>query len=429
MASLMAFACTTGDAAAGSPAQPGVNVSKKSNLLTAENGADVTVATLTLATQPAADVSVALSSGDVSEGIVTPGSLTFTPANYDVAQAFTVVGVDDTVDDGNVAYAAGIGPTSSSDPDYDGIDPADLSVINIDNEGPIVQPSTVGFLLASSNVAESKEATIVVRLTKPSDLPVTVTYRSGPGGAAIPGVDFDLAPGELVFAPGQTQRSFVVRITDDILTESNETIRLRLDQGPKFGRLGRSAHTLTILDDDPIGRCRGKTATPGVTRNGDTIFGTPEDDVILGATGVRRIHGLGGADTICRADGGDVIFGGDGDDVIVGSEDGDELRGGPGRDVLLGRGGGDRLYGVAGVDRLVGGPGDDELFGQGEDDIVVGGEGDDLLRGGVGADSLFGRGGNDRLHGGAGRPDVCNGGPGADQRLALSGCEETFSIP
>ena len=59
---------------------------------------------MVLNTQPTADVTIALSSSDTTEGTVGPASLTFTTANWNVAQTVTVTGVDDAVVDGDVAY-------------------------------------------------------------------------------------------------------------------------------------------------------------------------------------------------------------------------------------------------------------------------------------------------------------------------------------
>ena len=63
-------------------------------LATTEAGGTATF-TVVLNTQPTADVTIALSSSDTTEGTVGPASLTFTTANWNVAQTVTVTGVDD----------------------------------------------------------------------------------------------------------------------------------------------------------------------------------------------------------------------------------------------------------------------------------------------------------------------------------------------
>ena len=67
-----------------------------------------------LNTQPTADVTIALSSSNPTEGTVVPASLTFTTANWNVAQTVTVTGVDDAVVDGTIAYTIVTAPATST---------------------------------------------------------------------------------------------------------------------------------------------------------------------------------------------------------------------------------------------------------------------------------------------------------------------------
>lgn len=73
-------------------------------------------------------------------------------------------------------------------------------------------------------------------------------------------------------------------------------------------------------------------------------------------------------------------------DSVYGSEDDNILMGLAGDDVIYGNGGDDNLNGGTGHDRLEGSWGDDILFGAGGRDILIGGSGDDSMRGGQGAD-------------------------------------------
>ncbi len=117
------------------PASPGVTVTPASGLQTSEAGGTA-VFTVVLDTQPTADVTIALSSSDTSEGTVDKTSLTFTSLNWDTAQTVTVTGVDDAVLDGDVAYTIVTAAATSGDGDYSGLDVADVSVTNIDDEAP-----------------------------------------------------------------------------------------------------------------------------------------------------------------------------------------------------------------------------------------------------------------------------------------------------
>ena len=72
---------------------------------------------MVLNAQPTADVTIALSSSDTTEGTVLPASLTFTAANWNMPQTVTVTGVDDALDDGDVAYTIVTAPATSTDAD------------------------------------------------------------------------------------------------------------------------------------------------------------------------------------------------------------------------------------------------------------------------------------------------------------------------
>jgi hypothetical protein len=54
-------------------------------------------------------------------------------------QTVTVTGVDDAIADDSVAYHVLIEPITSADPSYNGLNPPDVSLINLDNEKPTVQ--------------------------------------------------------------------------------------------------------------------------------------------------------------------------------------------------------------------------------------------------------------------------------------------------
>jgi len=113
----------------------GITVSAPSGTTTTEAGGSVSFH-VRLNSEPTADVTIVISSNDTTEGTVSTASLVFTAANWNVAQSVTVTGVDDTIVDGNVAYTVVLGAASSTDGLYSGVNPADISLTNIDNESP-----------------------------------------------------------------------------------------------------------------------------------------------------------------------------------------------------------------------------------------------------------------------------------------------------
>jgi hypothetical protein len=112
-----------------------VTISSTSALITTEDGGGTTFA-VSLDAAPTADVVIALSSSDATEGAVSPTSLTFTAANWNVPQTVTVTGADDPTHDGNVSYTIVTGTAASADSRFQGINPADISLTNNDNDPP-----------------------------------------------------------------------------------------------------------------------------------------------------------------------------------------------------------------------------------------------------------------------------------------------------
>src|SRR5207249_9160235 len=108
----------------------GITVSPTSGLTTTEAGGTATF-TVVLNSQPTANVTIPISSSNTAEGTVSPASLTFTAANWNVAQTVTVTGVNDFVDDWDIAYTAVTGAATSTDASYSGMNAADVSLTNL----------------------------------------------------------------------------------------------------------------------------------------------------------------------------------------------------------------------------------------------------------------------------------------------------------
>lgn len=118
----------------------GITVTRTSQPNTTEAGVSSSFS-VTLDSAPTATVSVPLSSSDTTEGLVSPETLTFTPSTWSIPQRVTVTGVDDCAPDGNVDYQLLIGPATSTDPAYDGIEPQPMPVTNLDNDAPGGHPT------------------------------------------------------------------------------------------------------------------------------------------------------------------------------------------------------------------------------------------------------------------------------------------------
>ncbi len=121
----------------------GITVTPISGLTTTEAGGTATF-TVVLTSQPTANVTIALSSSDPPKATVAPASLTFTSVNWNVAQTVTVTGVDDILDDGDVAYTIVTAAAVSTDATYNGFNANDVAVTNTDNDasGITVTPTS-----------------------------------------------------------------------------------------------------------------------------------------------------------------------------------------------------------------------------------------------------------------------------------------------
>lgn len=102
---------------------------------TQENNGNVTF-TLRPQTQPdgANIVSVALSSGDTTEGTVSPGVLTWNNADWTTHKTVTITPVDDSFTDGSVPYTITINPAASSEASYSGMGSQTVNVTNNDDD-------------------------------------------------------------------------------------------------------------------------------------------------------------------------------------------------------------------------------------------------------------------------------------------------------
>src|SRR5262249_18207717 len=98
-------------------AQATIVVNPTSGLTTTGRGGTARF-TVVLGPQPTSDVTIGISSSDTTEGTVSPASLTFTTANWNLPQTVTVTGVDDSVQDGDIAYTIFTAAATSADTNY-----------------------------------------------------------------------------------------------------------------------------------------------------------------------------------------------------------------------------------------------------------------------------------------------------------------------
>ncbi len=199
----------------------GITVSPTSGLVTTESGGTATFA-VALTSKPTAAVQISLSSSNPSAGVPSASSLSFTPLNWDQPQSVTVTGVDDHIADGDIPYQIVTAPAASTDPIYQGLKGADVSLLNRNEDVAAVAGATPGPVVASGQGAAPPPAPAPVSVAVPGGpLPVSApTPPSAPPPAPTLSPPATLpatpaAPALPVF-PGTTEADLVAILASNI---------------------------------------------------------------------------------------------------------------------------------------------------------------------------------------------------------------------
>ncbi|MBX3724180.1 MAG: hypothetical protein KF713_20200, partial [Turneriella sp.] len=172
-----------------------------------------------LQAQPSANVTLSLFSSNEAEGKIrrsagvcntggTIGSgtciLTFTAANWNIAQNVTVTGVDDLVADGDKSYTIILSPAVSADASYNGFDSADIAMTSVDNGAP-------GFTLSATSGLVTTEAggtaTFSIRLNTAPTANVSLGISSSNTAEGA------VSPANLTFTPANWNGPQTVTVT------------------------------------------------------------------------------------------------------------------------------------------------------------------------------------------------------------------------
>lgn len=227
----------------------GIDPTNPAKLVTGENGDSATF-TVALTSQPQADVTITLESGNTKEGTISPTTLKFTKANYNAAQTITIKGANDDVADGNQPYIITLGAASSADKNFDSKFGTQVSVTNRDNDtaGIIVTPTTG--LITGEN---GKTATFTIQLQSKPTKDVTITLASNApteGKTNVSSVTFTAANWN---AP---QTITVTGQQDDGTADGSQTYKIVINPptslDPSYGptKMDPPDVSATNLDDD-----------------------------------------------------------------------------------------------------------------------------------------------------------------------------------
>ena len=215
-------------------------------LITSENGTTSSF-TAALLTQPTHPVTVAITSSNISEGTVSPDSLTFTADNWQTAQTVTVTGQNDNIDDNDQSYRIEL-VTSSADSNYN--TSSTITVTNTDDDNA---PTAITLTATPATITEAGGTqSITITATFEGGIAVTDTTTielNFAGSASNTGTNPDygiaeLAPHTITIPARATTGSTILTISPvaDTVADDAETIII---DGSASGAITLAASAVT----------------------------------------------------------------------------------------------------------------------------------------------------------------------------------------
>jgi hypothetical protein len=249
--------------------QPGITVWPTNGLVTTESGGAATFYVF-LNSPPTGDVTIGLASSQPGEGVPSASSLVFNGDNWNVPQAVTVTGVDDGVVDSDIAYYILTAPAVSDDANYNGMDAADVSAVNLDNDVAGVSVSVGN----SISVIEGNATNFTVTLAAQPLTDVTITYVSSNPDAGI------VSPATLTFTPENWNAPQTVTLTGVDNSANDGNVRYHLSATVNSTSPGYATLVLPDLNATTLEK------TSITLPSGDCVFGLGMTPVALdgGAT-------------------------------------------------------------------------------------------------------------------------------------------------
>ncbi|WP_417731449.1 Calx-beta domain-containing protein [Rosistilla oblonga] len=199
-----------------------VTIQPVGDAITDETGRQATFS-VSIDKEPTSNVTIALSSSDLTEGTVSPASVVFTPQNWNQPKTFTVTGVDDNIDDGDVSYTIITSAIQSSDPNYSGVNPADVTVVNqsAGDQAAVVVNADPDLTTTEAGGT----ATFTVALATQPVAPVTIDLTSSNTAEGT------VNPIQLTFTTSNwnTPRTVTVTGVDDLVDDGDASYSVRFD--------------------------------------------------------------------------------------------------------------------------------------------------------------------------------------------------------
>ena len=224
-----------------------------------------------LDSQPSHTVTVTPTSPDTGAVTFTPASYAFTTTNWNVAQSFTVTGVqDDDFSDETVTITH---DATGSDTVYAAIDPNSVTVTVSDDD---TRPTFS--ITATASATEGANAALTITLSEAAPtggVPFTVTAMySTTGNNNAVAADVGSITSPVTVLENTSTLNISIPLADDDLDEDNETFKITIATSTspwvKAGD-GKDTATITITDNDEA----GFTVTPttlSITEGGSDTY-------------------------------------------------------------------------------------------------------------------------------------------------------------
>lgn len=267
-------------------------LASNTSAITGEDGSSVSIG-ISLKTQPTAAVILAVSSSNTAEGTVSPATLTFNSANWDVMQSIEISGVDDVSDDGDISYTINLDPSSSADSEYQALAVKQISMLNLDNDG-------AGFVVSniSGNTTElGGKATFTIRLSSAPLADVSISLSSSDTAEGT------VSPASLTFTSGNWSLDQLVTVTgvdDGAFVDGDQVYSIitgaATSTDGNYNTLNPPDVTVTNVDDDSPGITVSNVSSDTTEDGGQATFSVvlntlPAADVTIALTSTNTSEG------------------------------------------------------------------------------------------------------------------------------------------
>jgi hypothetical protein len=186
------------------------------NLVTSETGTSASFS-VSLTSAPTAPVTINLADGDPTQGTLSQSTLTFTTANWNIAQAVTVTGLDDHIVQGDQTYQIA-GTATSSDANYNNLAMTPVIVTN-------TEADVAGYSITPTSITTSETGTTAsfsIALSSKPLAPVTVNLTNGDPTQGL------LSQSSLTFDDTNWNIAQTVNVTglDDHIVQGDQTYQI-----------------------------------------------------------------------------------------------------------------------------------------------------------------------------------------------------------